>query len=41
MDHASICNRARLINVISGLFLLGVGIYDFSVNWLLLQIYLT
>jgi cytochrome c-type biogenesis protein len=33
--------RARLINVISGLLLLGVGIYDFSVNWSLLQIYLS
>jgi cytochrome c-type biogenesis protein len=33
--------RARLINVISGLLLLSVGIYDFSVNWPLLQIYLT
>jgi cytochrome c-type biogenesis protein len=33
--------RARLINVISGLLLLGVGIYDFSVNWPLLQIYLS
>lgn len=32
--------RARLINVISGLLLLGVGIYDLSVNWVLLQAYL-
>jgi len=32
--------RARLINVLSGLLLVGVGIYDFSVNWSLLQIYL-
>lgn len=33
--------RARLINVVSGLLLLGVGIYDLSINWSLLQIYLT
>jgi cytochrome c-type biogenesis protein len=33
--------RARLINVVSGLLLLGVGIYDFRVNWPLLQIYLS
>ncbi|MEP6896136.1 MAG: cytochrome c biogenesis CcdA family protein [Chloroflexota bacterium] len=33
--------RARLINVVSGLLLLGVGIYDLSVNWSLLQVYLT
>jgi cytochrome c-type biogenesis protein len=33
--------RARLINVISGLLLLGVGIYDFRVNWPLLQLYLS
>ena len=33
--------RARLINVVSGLLLLGVGIYDFRVNWWLLQIYLS
>ena len=32
--------RARLINILSGLLLLGVGIYDLSVNWSLLQIYL-
>lgn len=32
--------RARLINVLSGLLLVGVGIYDFSVNWSLLQTYL-
>jgi len=32
--------RARLINVLSGILLLGVGIYDFSVNWPLLQVYL-
>jgi cytochrome c-type biogenesis protein len=32
--------RARLINVVSGLLLLGVGIYDFSLNWSLLQVYL-
>lgn len=32
--------RARLINILSGLLLVGVGIYDFSVNWSLLQIYL-
>ncbi|NWG06935.1 MAG: hypothetical protein HXY35_09665 [Chloroflexi bacterium] len=33
--------RARLINVVSGLLLLGVGTYDLYVNWSLLQIYLT
>ncbi|RPJ23241.1 MAG: hypothetical protein EHM33_21505 [Chloroflexi bacterium] len=32
--------RARLINILSGLLLLSVGIYDFSVNWSLLQFYL-
>jgi len=31
--------RARLINVVSGLLLLGVGVYDLSVNWPLLQAY--
>lgn len=31
--------RARLINVVSGLLLLGVGVYDLSVNWSLLQSY--
>jgi len=31
--------RARLINLISGLLLVGVGIYDLSVNWPLLQIF--
>src|SRR5512145_147399 len=29
--------RARLINVVSGLLLLGVGAYDLYVNWSLLQ----
>ncbi len=33
--------RARLINMISGLLLLVVGLYDLYVNWPLLQIYLT
>jgi cytochrome c-type biogenesis protein len=33
--------RARLINILSGLLLLGVGIYDLSANWHSLQIYLT
>ena len=32
--------RARLINFLSGLLLLGVGIYDLSVNWSLIQFYL-
>lgn len=32
--------RARLINLLSGLLLLGVGIYDLTINWPLLQIYL-
>jgi cytochrome c-type biogenesis protein len=32
--------RARLINILSGLLLLGAGLYDFSVNWPLLQVYL-
>lgn len=31
--------RARLINIVSGLLLLGVGVYDLSVNWPLIQIY--
>jgi len=31
--------RARLINVVSGLLLVGVGIYDLSANWPLLQSY--
>ncbi|MCK6583619.1 MAG: cytochrome c biogenesis CcdA family protein [Anaerolineales bacterium] len=31
--------RARLINVISGLLLLGVGTYDFYINWELIQYY--
>ncbi len=31
--------RAQLINIISGLLLLGVGIYDLYTNWPLLQIY--
>jgi cytochrome c-type biogenesis protein len=29
--------RARLINVISGLLLVGIGAYDLSVNWPLIQ----
>ena len=33
--------RARLINIISGLLLLGVGVYDLYVNWSLLRSYLT
>jgi len=33
--------RSRLINVVSGLLLLGVGIYDLSVNWSLLQAYIS
>jgi len=31
--------RARLINFISGLLLLGIGIYDLYVNWSLIQAY--
>lgn len=31
--------HARLINVVSGILLLGVGIYDLRVNWPLLQAY--
>ena len=31
--------RARLINFISGLLLLGIGIYDLYVNWSLIQSY--
>ena len=31
--------RARLINLVSGLLLLGVGAYDLYVNWSLLQAY--
>ena len=33
--------RARLINIVSGLLLLGVGVYDLYVNWSLLRAYLT
>lgn len=32
--------RARLINILSGLLLLAAGLYDFTVNWPLLQVYL-
>jgi cytochrome c-type biogenesis protein len=32
--------RARLINVASGLLLLGVGVYDLYINWSLLRAYL-
>lgn len=32
--------RARLINVISGLLLLGIGLYDLIVNWGLIATYL-
>jgi cytochrome c-type biogenesis protein len=32
--------HARLINVLSGVLLVGVGIYDFSANWSMLQFYL-
>jgi cytochrome c-type biogenesis protein len=31
--------RARLINIVSGVLLLGVGVYDLNVNWPLLQVY--
>jgi hypothetical protein len=41
LDHAQFAMRARLINVISGLLLLRVGIYDFRVHWSLLQVCLT
>lgn len=33
--------RARLINLLSGLLLLGVGIYDLTINWPLISSYLT
>ncbi len=33
--------RARLINILSGLLLVAVGIYDLSANWHALQIYFT
>lgn len=32
--------RARLINMVSGLLLLGVGVYDLGANWPLLRIFL-
>lgn len=32
--------RALLINFVSGLLLLGVGIYDLTVNWELIKVYL-
>ena len=31
--------RAQLINFLSGLLLLGVGIYDLTINWELIKIY--
>ena len=31
--------RARLINIVSGLLLVGVGLYDLYINWSLLQTY--
>lgn len=31
--------RARLINLVSGLLLVGVGVYDLAVNWPLISIY--
>jgi len=31
--------RARLINLVSGILLLSVGIYDLSINWRLIQLY--
>lgn len=33
--------HARLINTLSGLLLIAVGLYDFRANWSLLQVYLT
>ena len=33
--------RARLINFISGLLLLGVGVYDLIINWELIRVYLS
>ncbi len=33
--------RARLINLLSGLLLLGIGVYDLAVNWPLIRSYLT
>ena len=32
--------HARLINILSGILLVGVGIYDLSANWSILQLYL-
>lgn len=32
--------RARLINIISGLLLVGIGIYDLAANWALITAYL-
>ncbi|MDO8755312.1 MAG: cytochrome c biogenesis protein CcdA [Anaerolineales bacterium] len=32
--------RAQMINFLSGLLLLGVGIYDLTVNWELIKVYL-
>jgi len=32
--------RTRLINFISGLLLLGVGVYDLIINWGLISVYL-
>jgi len=33
--------RARLINVVSGVLLVGVGVYDFTANFSLLRLFLT
>ena len=33
--------RARLLNLVGGLLLIGVGIYDFSVNFPILRLYLS
>ena len=33
--------RARLLNVVGGLLLIGVGIYDFAANFEILKLYLS
>jgi cytochrome c-type biogenesis protein len=33
--------HARMINVLSGFLLIGVGVYDLTANWALIRIFLT
>ncbi|MBL0348354.1 hypothetical protein [Candidatus Villigracilis affinis] len=40
LDHTSVAMRSQLINFMSGLLLLGVGIYDIIINWELIGVFL-